>query len=60
LGNVGNLQNCNPADPRDLGRRAIEIFRKNVDPDNEYLEEDIYELKRQPLKDFIIRKGKTT
>ena len=56
--NFGSLLNCNPADPRDLQRRAIEIFRKNVDPDNEYLEEEIYSLKRGVLKDFIIRKGK--
>ena len=55
----GSLQHCNPADPRDLLRRATEIFRKNVDPDNEYLEEEIHQLKRQVLKDFILRKGGT-
>ena len=55
--NLGSLQHCNPADPRDLLRRATEIFRKNVDPENEYLEEEIHNLKRQVLKDFIIRKG---
>mgnify|MGYP000661545194 CR=1 FL=1 len=56
--NFGSLQNCNPSDPRDLQRRAIEIFRKNVDPESEYLEEEIHSLKRQVLKDFIVRKGK--
>ena len=55
----GSLNNCTPSDPRDLTKRAIEIFRKLVDPENEYLEEEIEDLKRQPLKDFILRKGGT-
>ena len=55
----GSLNNCTPSDPRDLTKRAIEIFRKLVDPENEYLEEEIENLKRQSLKDFIIRKGGT-
>ena len=53
----GSLSNCTPSDPRDLTRRAIEIFRKQVDPENEYLEEEIETLKRQQLKDLIMRKG---
>ena len=55
----GSLNNCTPSDPRDLTKRAIEIFRKQVDPENEYLEEEIEDLKRQTLKDFILRKGGT-
>lgn len=56
---VGSLKYCNPADPRDLLRRGTEAFRKNVDPDNEYLEEEIHFLKRPVLKEFILRKGGT-
>ena len=53
----GSLSNCTPSDPRDLTKRAIEIFRKQVDPENEFLEEEIETLKRQQLKDLILRKG---
>jgi SNF2 family DNA or RNA helicase len=59
LSKAGGLHHMNHADPRDTMRRAIEIFRKEVDPENEYLEEEIKFLKRDVLKEFILRKGGT-
>lgn len=53
----GSLQQCIPSDPRDLLRRATEVFRKQADPENEYLVEEIESLKRPVLKEFILRNG---
>ena len=59
IAKAGGYHHCNSSDPRDLLRRAIELFRKEIDPDNEYLEEEIKFLKRDKLKELILRKGGT-
>ena len=53
----GSLQQCIPSDPRDLLRRATEVFRKLADPENEYLVEELESLQRPVLKEFILRNG---